>query len=247
VVARRQFLAMSAAIGATAIARRANAVEPAKKLEDVWPAIRAGEFDQAAQRLQLHVTEWPLDRGARADLAVMQFAAEMFDKAEENFGRVVKLRRGVAQSSGPHFDIDYLEAWYRLAQLRASHTPDTPSPVSPHSLLAVLARAEHQAFAAELADAYFAYLDQVEMKIGKTTVTMEDGSTATSVVNINRPDRRAVEQSYLCIGNFMLGEQAIGLDDPAAGKQFLTAAVASEAESEVEYYIAKAELARLAG
>jgi hypothetical protein len=98
-----------------------------------------------------------------------------------------------------------------------------------------------------LADAFFAYIDQVERKIGKTTVTMQDGSTATSVVNITRPERRAVEQAYLCIGNFMLGEQALGLDDRVAGKQFLATAVASEAEGEIEYHIAKAELARLVG
>jgi hypothetical protein len=141
-ITRRQLLAMSAAIGVNAFTWRAHAIVPAKNLEEVWPDVLAGKFGLAVERLQLHVTEWPLDRGARSNLAVVQFAAEMFDKAEENLGRVVRLQRGVAPSAGLRFDIDYFEAWYRLAQLRAGRAPDTPPPTSPRSLLVVLARTQ---------------------------------------------------------------------------------------------------------
>ena len=250
-VTRRQFLTATAAIGAASFAYRTHALESAKNLEEVWSDVRAGRFELAVQRLQLHVTDWPLDRDARSSLAVMQFAAGAFDSAAENLGRVVKLQRGVSQAARPRFEIDYLEAWYRLAQLRAGRTPDILHPASPHSLLAVLVRAEHQpsvhqSVTTELADAYFAYLDQLEKEVGKETVTRNDGTTATAVVNINRPERHAVEQAYLCISNFMLGEQALGFDDQTSGRQFLAAAVDSKAESEVEYHIAGAELARLA-
>jgi hypothetical protein len=232
-------------MGASAFTQRAFAVEPASKLEEVWAEIQAGKFDLAAQRLQLHATEWPLDREVRANLAIMQFAAEMFDKAEENFRWVVKLQRARTPVATQPFNIDYLEAWYHLAQLRAGHAPDAPTPASAHSLLLVLRREEEvQSFAAKATDAYFAYLDRVQEAIGETTAVGE-GVTATLRMNVERPDREAVEQSCLCTAHFALGERALGLGDRAAGQSSLAAAIASKAEGAVEHHIAKAELARL--
>src|SRR5688572_18021896 len=95
VIGRRCALILMSA-GAVVLACPARALDPAAKLEDVWSEVQRGAFDLAAQRMQMHVTEWPLDRDARSSLAILQFAAGMFDKAAENLGRIVKLQRGYA-------------------------------------------------------------------------------------------------------------------------------------------------------
>jgi hypothetical protein len=243
---RRRALALVSGIGMFAVKWPALALAQAEKLDDVWPEVQAGAFDVAVQRLQLHVTEWPLDREARTSLAIMQFAAEIFDQAVENLGRIVKLGRASASGAGGKLDIEYLEAWYRLAQLRAGDTPDTPQPGSPHSLLRLLQQGQGaKAFAADLTIAYFDFLDRLERDISKTTVTTENGATITTTTNVRRPDRDAVERAYHCIGNFMLGEQARSLGKAADGKKLFGEAVATRANDAIEYFIAKAEFARL--
>ncbi len=245
-VTRRHAFILASAVAAHAITPRAFALEPAKSLEQVWPEVRAGSFEVAVQRLQVHVTEWPLDRAARSNLAMLQFATETFDKAEENFRRVVKLQRAMTPSAGPRFDMDYLEAWYYLSQLRAGRTPDMPPFASAYSLLSILTgKRDVQGFAAKAADAYFVYLDGVQDMMRETTVT-RGGATATVKMHVERPDRDAVERSYLCIGHFTLGEQALGLGDRAAGRDSLSVATAIKAEDAFEHHVAKVELTRLA-
>src|SRR5262245_48185405 len=123
-VTRRRAWAIVAALGVSALTERALALEPAKELDDVSRAIQTGDFATAVQRLQLHAADWALDRGVRTDLAIMQFAAWMFDKAEQSLGCVVRNERRVTSGGNPDFGTEYNEAWYRLAQLRAGQVPD---------------------------------------------------------------------------------------------------------------------------
>lgn len=244
-LSRRHALMLLATAGVSTVTRSAGAIEPAKTIKEVWPELQAGNFEHAVQRLQLYVTEWPLDREVRSNLAIMQFAAELFEKSAENLRWVVRLERAIVHGSGLRFDMDYIEAWYHVAQLRAGHSPDTPSPPYPYSLLTVLTGAQEvRSFAAKATEAYFAYLDHLEQMMGESTGS--SGSvTATVRMNVQRPDRDAVELSYLCIGQFFLAEQRIGLGDRTSGKDLLAQALDSKAEGAVEYHIAKAELTRL--
>lgn len=238
-------LLMSAA-GASVFASRVCALEPAAKLANVWPEVQAGTFDMAAERLQLHVTEWPLDRNARSSLAILQFAAGMFDKASDNLGRVVKLERGYDSQIDPLIDIDYLETWFRLSRLRAGRVIDAPPRVSPYSLLVLLdGELEIGAFVSQRTDDYFAYLDRMEDIVSRSeTTTTEQGASVTVTMSVTRPPRDAVERDYLCVGNFMLGEQALGLGRREEGRSLLGDAVAAKAETMVEHFIAKTELTR---
>ena len=225
-------------------ARRASALEPAS---DLWAEIRAGKFEIAVQRLQSHVAEWPLDRDARSDLAIMQFAAGEFGRSEENFARIIKLQRGFASRGNRLLDMEYLEAWYRLAQLRAGHTPDTPPPMSPNSLLAVLAgTVEPEAFATSWADAVLDFNKGLEAALGNTPQTTQvDGMTVTMTTKVAHPARESLEREYLCLSSFMVGEQAVGQGDLSTAREQLVESVATKSEQLVEYHIAKAELARL--
>jgi hypothetical protein len=226
------------------LARHASALEPAS---DLWTEIKAGKFEIAVQRLQLHVAEWPLDRDARSDLAIMQFAAGEFAKSEENLARIIKLQRGFASGGNRLLDMEYLEAWYRLAQLRAGHALDTPSPISPNSLLAVLARSvEPEAFAASWADAVLDFNKGLEAALGNTTQTTQvDGMTVTMTTKVAHPAREPLEREYLCLSRFMLGEQALGQDDLSTARKQLAEAVVTKSEHLIEYHIAKAELAQI--
>lgn len=245
-IARRQALLLMSASGIGVFGGwPARALEPAEKLADVWPAVQAGKFDLAAQRLQVYVTEWPLNQDARSNLAILQFGAGMFAEAEKNLGRIVKLRRTYA--ADPRFELQYLEAWYRIAQLRAGQAPATPPPATARSLLTLLVGGrDPDTFAAQLTDAYFDFLDRMEESMGspKTTTTSQ-GAEVTVTMEVERPERAMVERAYLCICNFMLGEQALGLGNQASGRKLLAEAAAYKAESEIEFHIAKAELARL--
>jgi len=244
---RRHVLCGMLAVGTIPFARHALALEPASDRKDIWAEIKAGRFDIAAQRLQLHVTEWPLDRDARSDLAIVQFAAGEFDKAAENLARIIKLQRGFASKGNQLLEMEYREAWYRLAQLRAGHTPDTPPPISPNSLLAVLARSqEPEAFADSWADAVIDFNKRLEAAVGNTVQTTQaDGTTVTMTTKVRHPERESLEREYLCLSRFMLGEQALGEGDLGTARKQLAESVVTKADHLVEYHIARAELVRL--
>jgi hypothetical protein len=197
--------------------------------------------------LQLHLTEWPLDHDARLDLAIMQFAVGEFDKAEGNLARIIKLRRGFASRGKTLLEMEYREAWYRLVQLRAGHTPDTPPPISPNSLLAVLAKSqEPEAFAASWADAVVAFNKELEAAVGNTVQTTQvDGTTVTMTTKVRHPEREPLEREYLCLSKFMLGEQALAEGDLSTARKQLAGSVATKSQQLVEYHIAKTELSRL--
>lgn len=225
--------------------RSAFALDPAKTLEEVSAEVQAGNFELAAQRLQLHVTEWPLDRDARANLAMIQFGAEQFVTAEQNLGRIVKLQRGFSSVRTP-VDPDYLEAWYWIALRRAGHLTDAPPPTLSPSLLAVPEHASNvEVLAADLTDAHVAYLERLSEVMNKSAPTTKDGVEITVTTNFELPDRNVVYRAYVCIADFLLGEQALSFGQREVAKQYLVAATATKSEILVEYHIAKAELARL--
>jgi tetratricopeptide (TPR) repeat protein len=244
-VTRRQALASVAALGASAFIPSALALDPAKTLEDVSAEVQAGKFELAAQRLQLHLTEWPLDRDARANLAMTQFGAEQFAMAEQNLGRIVKLQRSYSRDRTP-VDPDYLEAWYWIARCRAGQPTDVPPATLTPSFLAVPEHASKiEALAADLTDAHIAYLERLSTTMNKSATAVKDGFEITVTSNFELPDRSVVYKAYVCIANFLLGEQALSMGQREAAKRYLGAAIATQSEVLIEYYIAKVELARL--
>jgi len=177
----------------------------------------------------------------------MQFGAGMFNPAEENFWRIVKLERSYAEVEGSRLDLQHTEAWLYLSRLRLGRSDKAAEPKSTNSLLYLLSgQISAEDFAAALTDAYFAQLDQLAASLpAPAVVKTQDGQSVTIGTRIERPARDAVERPYSCLANFMLAEQALGFGKVAHAKALFGIAVDIGADSEVAHYISRTELMRL--
>ena len=190
-LSRRSAIAILAFVGAGGLAAKAFALQPAGNVEDIWPEITAGDFATAATRLQLYVDDRPADQAARVSLAIMQFGAGMFNPAEENFWRIVKLERSYAEVEGSRLDLQHTEAWLYLSRLRLGRSDKAAEPKSTNSLLYLLSgQISAEDFAAALTDAYFAQLDQLAASLpAPAVVKTQDGQSVTIGTRIERPAR----------------------------------------------------------
>jgi hypothetical protein len=241
-----------AAAGAATFAKHAAALTPAEDWRDIWPEIEVGDFSMAAQRLELHVNEWPLDHEARTSLAIMQFSGGSFAAAAQNLERQIKLRKGYARTETTSIDFDAVECWYYLANLRAGR--DLQVPPAPHqpSLLSLLSgQIKLNDFLEEGLAAQDAVYEKMEPAMKLIAETLQQAMEETTGKRIGpafsyeRPDKPTLIAGLTCQARLMLGEQAMGLEEMTAAQTHFAATVATKADSMVEYHIGKAELARL--
>ncbi len=244
---RRGLLAILAAMGVAGVSRHALALAPAQELSEVWPEVLAGDFTTAAARLDLHVTEWPLDHKARINPPAMQFAAGAFENAIGHLEREVHLRRGYARSRPTSTDFDWPESLLYLSRLRAGVSAEIPQPQYNPSLLSLLNNDItldgflQRAYAAK--EIEYAEIEQMMGLISKAVGQTD--KQAALWFTYTRPDPQVTNKELICTARLILGEQALGNKDAKAARWHLQTAIETGIDYLLGFHVAKAELARL--